>query len=91
MRLSEGEYLGGLYDIGFDRPEAHVVRKGGCPYYAFFAARHDGPVELRGLEPDKTYAIRDYVNGRDLGTVKGPVATLDARFRQSLLLEATPR
>ncbi len=28
-RLSQGEYLGGLYDIGFDRPEAHVVRKGG--------------------------------------------------------------
>ncbi|HEY8265987.1 MAG TPA: glycoside hydrolase family 36 protein [Steroidobacteraceae bacterium] len=90
-RLSEGEYLGGLYDIGFDRPEAHVIRKGGGLYYAFFAARHVGPVQLRGLDRDRTYAIRDYVNGLDLGTVKGPVATLDARFHQSLLLEATPQ
>ena len=36
-RLTQGEYLGGLYDIGFDRPEAHVVRKGDALYYAFFA------------------------------------------------------
>lgn len=25
--LSRGEHLGGLYDIGFDLPEAHVIRK----------------------------------------------------------------
>ena len=25
--LSRGEYLGDLYDIGFDLPEAHVIRK----------------------------------------------------------------
>ena len=91
MRLSEGEYVGNLYDIGFDRPEAHVVRKGGALYYAFFAARHDGAVELRGLDHDRTYAVRDYVNGRDFGTVKGPVATLDTRFRNYLLIEAIPR
>jgi hypothetical protein len=46
---------------------------------------------LRGLQRDKTYVIRDYVNGHDLGTVNGPTATLEVRFRQSLLLEATPR
>ena len=38
-RLSQGEYLGGLYDIGFDRPEAHVVRKADSMHYAFFAPR----------------------------------------------------
>ena len=38
----QGEYLGGLYDIGFDRPEAHVVRKGDALYYAFFAKSFDG-------------------------------------------------
>jgi alpha-galactosidase len=48
-RLSQGEYLGGLYDIGFDRPEAHVVRKGDSMHYAFFAPSFDGKIELRGL------------------------------------------
>jgi alpha-galactosidase len=90
-RLSEGEYLGKLYDIGFDRPEAHAIRKGGALYYAFFAPRHDGVVELRGLVPGKTYAVRDYVNGVDLGKAEGPVARLTVRFSQSLLLEATPQ
>ena len=90
MRLSEGEYAGELYDIGFDRPEAHVVRKGGALYYAFYAARHDGPVELRGLGPDTDYRVRDYVNGKELGVVKGPLAKLQVRFERSLLIEAVP-
>lgn len=90
-RLSEGEYLGKLYDIGFDRPEAHAIRKGDALYYAFYAPRHDGIVELRGLGPGKTYAVRDYVNGVDLGKAEGPVARLTVRFSQSLLLEATPQ
>jgi alpha-galactosidase len=88
-RLSEGEYLGGLYDIGFDRPEAHVIAKGGFLYYAFYARKFSGAVELRALEP-RSYRITDYVNGRDLGTVQGPMARVDARFQGSLLLEARP-
>jgi alpha-galactosidase len=91
MRLSEGEYAGDLYDIGFDRPEAHVVRKGGALYYAFFAARHDGPVELRGLARDTDYRVRDYVNGKELGVVKGPSAKLQVRFKHSLLIEVVPK
>ena len=90
-RLSEGEYLGGLYDLGFDRPEAHAIRKDGALYFAFFAPRHAGPVELRGLSPNTRYAVRDYVAGVDYGTVDGPVARLPVRFRQSLLLEAVPQ
>ena len=70
-RLSQGEYLGGLYDIGFDRPEAHVVRKGDALYYAFFAPSFDGKIELRGLDA-RAYRLTDYVNGRDLGVVQGP-------------------
>jgi alpha-galactosidase len=88
-RLSEGEYLGGLYDIGFDRPEAHVVRKGGALYYAFYAKRFDGVLELRGLGPG-TYRATDYVDGRDLGRVTGPNARLKARFERSLLVEVRP-
>jgi alpha-galactosidase len=89
-RLSEGEYAGELYDIGFDRPEAHAVRKGGAVYYAFYAARYDSRVELRGLAPGKRYRVTDYVNGRELGRVTGPVAKLTAPFERSLLLEAVP-
>ncbi len=90
-RLSEGEYLGGLYDIGFDRPEAHAIAKGGALYYAFFAPRYDGEIELRGLAANRSYAVRDYVNGVDLGLVVGPVAKLPVHFRHSLLVEAVPR
>jgi len=35
--------------------------------------------------------VRDYVNGVELGTVAGPVATLPVRFTRSLLVEAKPR
>ena len=87
--LSRGEYLGGLYDIGFDRPEAHAIRKDGRMYYAFYAPKHDGKVELRGLD-DRAYRVTDYVNGKDLGTVRGPSASLEVRFTGDLLLEARP-
>jgi len=87
--LSRGEYLGDLYDIGFDRPEAHVIRKDKEMYYAFFARHWSGPIQLRGLE-DRTYHIVDYVNHKDLGSVHGPQATISAAFNQHLLLEAKP-
>jgi len=88
-RLSEGEYLGELYDIGFDRPETHAIRKGDGLFYAFFADRFDGRVELRGLGP-RRYRLRDYESGRDLGTVEGPRAPLEVAFKKHLLLEARP-
>ena len=87
--LSRGEYLGGLYDIGFDRPEAHAIRKGGVMYYSFYAPVWNGRIELRGLET-RGYRITDYLNGADLGTVRGPAGTLNVRFNKSLLLEARP-
>jgi len=90
LRLVDGEYLGTLYDIGFDRPEAHVIAKGAARYYAFYAPSYDGKLELRGLGPGR-YRLRDYVNGRDLGEVSGPRGTLTAHFRQSLLVEALPQ
>jgi len=88
-RLSQGEYLGTLYDIGFDRPEAHAIRKGESLYYAFFADRFRGTVELRGLS-GRRYRVRDYENGRDLGAIDGPRASLPASFSGHLLLEALP-
>ncbi len=88
--LTRGEYRGDLYDIGFDRPEAHGIAKAGRMYYAFYAPDFQGKVELRGLE-SREYTVHDYENDRDLGAVRGPTANLDVRFSKHLLLEASPR
>src|ERR1019366_645496 len=47
--LFRGQYMGSLYDVGFDQPETHAVRKGTSLYYGFFAPEFKGQVELRGL------------------------------------------
>jgi alpha-galactosidase len=87
--LSRGAYQGALYDIGFDRPEGHAIRKGQRLYYAFFAPNWDGPIELRGLA-GRRYRVTDYANGKDMGTVRGPSASLTVAFEKHLLLEAIP-
>ena len=89
-QLSKGEYLGQLYDIGFDKPETHVIRKGQTMYYAFFARQWQGVVELRGLE-DRNYRVVDYVTGKDLGTVAGHSAHLPVTFKGNLLVEVRPQ
>ena len=59
--LSRGTYLGGLYDYGFDKPETHVIAKDDAMYYAFYASSWQGePIELRGLDPGKTYTVTEY-------------------------------
>ncbi|HWF91323.1 MAG TPA: hypothetical protein VN684_03510 [Terriglobales bacterium] len=88
--LSRGQYLGRLYDIGFDVPETHAIRKGETMYYAFYAKQWKGAIELRGLA-NRSYRVFDYVAGKDLGTVSGPVAHLPVTFEGHLLLEAQPR
>ncbi|HVR23499.1 MAG TPA: alpha-galactosidase, partial [Candidatus Polarisedimenticolia bacterium] len=88
--LSKGQYLGRLYDIGFDVPETHAIRKDQTMYYAFFAKRWKGPVELRGLE-DRNYTVVDYVKGKNLATVAGHNAHLSVDFDGDLLLEVKPQ
>ena len=87
--LPRGAYRGDLYDIGFDRPEGHVVAKDDRMYYAFFAPRWDGPVEIRGLGPGR-WRLRDYVAGRDVGEVDAKRPRIALRFEHALLLEAVP-
>ena len=58
-------------------------------YYGFFAPQFKGQVELRGLGGGR-YRITDYENGKDLGTVSGPVANLNIDFTAHLLLSARP-
>ena len=89
-RLSEGELVPGLYDVGYDFPETYVIRKDGVLHYAFYTR---GPqvhqVELRGLEKGCTYQITDYYNHVDYGTVTAADKTvLDVSFDHALLLEA---
>lgn len=88
-RLAEGEYLN-LYNMAFDYPEAHTIRKDKGIYYAFYAPHFRGPIELRGLEEAKTYQIWDYANNCDLGVVNGAAAWLDVEFNESLLVVAIP-
>ena len=59
-------------------------------YYAFFAENWKGTLELRGLD-DRAYHVFDYVDGKDFGIVRGPVAHLSTGFSKHLLLEATPQ
>ena len=97
--LSKGDFLD-LYVYGYDVPEGYAISKSGKMYYAFYAAeplgktggksgKFHGEIELRGLA-DKTYRVVGYANGKDYGSVKGPVAKLAADFTGSLLLEASP-
>jgi len=89
-RLAEGEYLGFLYDLAFDVPEAHVIRKEDTFYYAFFADSFEGEIELRGLKSRRRYRLLDYENNRPLGEVSGPTARLNVHFTHHLLIQASP-
>jgi alpha-galactosidase len=88
-RLPEGRYRGELYDIGFDKPEAHVVEKDGRCYFAFYADRWDGPVELRGLGQGR-YRVADIWTNRTIGSASATANRLSVAFERFLLLEATP-
>lgn len=87
--LPKGEYLGHLYDIGFDKPEAHAISKDGAMYYTFYAPSFKGTIELRGLGAGR-YRVRDLFNERDLGSVDARANTLSASFERFLLLQAIP-
>ncbi|HET7269153.1 MAG TPA: glycoside hydrolase family 36 protein [Oleiagrimonas sp.] len=90
--LPKGEYLGTLYDIGFDKPEAHAIAKDNAMYYAFYADDFNGSVQLRGLARGR-YRVRDLFNEVDLGEVSASDArapTLKVAFKRSVLLQAVP-
>jgi alpha-galactosidase len=89
QRLAEGRYRGELYDLGFDKPETHVVERSGALHYAFYAERWDGQVTLRGLGAGR-WTVRDSLSGKELGTVTADRPTLPVRFTHSLLIEAKP-
>jgi len=84
--LSKGKYLN-LYDIGFDRPEAHVIQKGDTLYYAFYAKNWNGKIKLRGLN-DKEYTICEYTTDeKKTYRLDGKNPTIDKSFKGSYLIE----
>jgi alpha-galactosidase len=87
--LPAGDYLGDLYDMGFDRPETHVIQKADTLFYAFYNDHWDGDIELRGLT-NETYQLTDYANNVDYGKISGPSGHLQVKFTGSLLLQAVP-
>jgi alpha-galactosidase len=89
--LSRESYLGTLYDIGYDLPEAHVIKKGEGMYYAFYADNWNDTLPLRGLDENTTYRVTDYFNEVDLGEITGSDPQLQASFSDFLLLEVRPK
>lgn len=87
--LSREPYLGELYDIGYDKPETHLIQKGDTLFYAFYADKWEGGIEFRGLKPG-SYKIRDYVNNNDLGTVSADNPVKELVFTRNLLVEVYP-
>jgi alpha-galactosidase len=87
--LPKGRYRGELYDIGFDKPETHVVEKDGRLHYAFYAEKWNGLVTLRGLEKG-AYTLYDYVNEQEVGRVNAAKPEINLRFAGHLLIEARP-
>jgi alpha-galactosidase len=86
--LSTGEYRGELYDIGFDKPEAHVIAKDSTLHYAFYADRWDGKVELRGLERGRRYRLTDPFTGASLGVADSRHDTVRLTFEKFQLVVA---
>lgn len=85
--ISTGEYLN-LYDIAYDKPEAHVLEKGGKMYYAFYADEWDGEeIELRGLE-NRTYTVCEYTSDdKRTYTVEGSDPVIRPVFKRNYLIE----
>jgi hypothetical protein len=88
--LPTGEYRGELYDIGFDKPETHVVAKGETLHYAFYAEAWDGTVELRGLGRGR-YRLTDPFTAASLGSVDADHNTVHLTFQKFQLVIAERR
>ncbi len=89
--LPKGNYLGELYDFGFDKPETHVIEKDGIMYYAFYADSFNGEIEFRGLDKEKSYNVEDYVNNKTLGEIEGANSFLNLKFEKYLLVSVTEK
>ncbi|MEG1622384.1 MAG: alpha-galactosidase [Alistipes sp.] len=87
-KLSTGDYLN-LYDIAWDKPEAHVISKDGHLYYAFYADQWSGAeITLKGLDPKKSYTVCEYTaDNAPTYTLDGNHPVITPTFKGSYLIE----
>jgi alpha-galactosidase len=90
LRLAEGKYLN-LYDMIFDRPETHVVKKGKRLYYSIFSDKFSGEFELRGLNKTKEYEIFNCENDEKIATIKKYEKFINLNFEDHILICAIPK
>jgi alpha-galactosidase len=91
LELSQAEYLN-LYDVAFDTPEIHVVRKGNELFYGIYAktwSKKDA-ITLRGLDKGINYSITDFYHNKKLGTINGSNPVLNIDFTDYLLIMFKP-
>ena len=86
--LSTGEYLN-LYDFAFDKPEAHVIKKGEAMYYSFYAEKWNGePIQLRGLDPERSYTVTEYTADEPVSySIDGKDPVIKPTFTGNYLIE----
>ena len=84
--MSEGEYLN-LYDIAYDRPETHLIKKANVYFYSFFYNGHfQGKVELRGLDQGR-YMAYDPLLGRLISPVQSESPFLALEFNRFAIIK----
>lgn len=91
LDLGKAEYLN-LYDIAFDKPEIHVVKKEDELFYGIYAdtwAKNVG-ITLRGLKKGISYSVYDYMNDKQFGTINGDNPVLNVDFTEHLLIRLKP-
>ena len=87
--LSKGLYRGDLYTYGIDKPEAHVIENDGATFYAFYASSWSGdPIELRGLDPAKSYTVTEDTETEPRSyTIDGANPIITPTFEGNYLIE----
>ncbi len=89
--LSKGNYLGELYDIGFDKPETHVIQKDGVMFYSFFADEFNGIVELRGLNKNEEYEVTNYFDKKIIAQLPKGTYFTKVNFKKFLLIKVNKK
>lgn len=96
-QLYRGRHIGDLYSYGIDAYETYVIEKDGMMYYSFYrdgkkyAPTGNPEVVLKGLNPNITYRIEDYVNDRVIAEcIAAEEAVFSEKFSSYLLLRAVP-
>ena len=85
-KMSEGTYLN-LYDIAYDKPETHLIKKGNIYYYSFFShKKFNGRVELRGLARG-SYKVYNLYTNKFIKNISSTDPELKISFTNHLLIK----